>query len=60
DHYESHTSIFTVALGFGLLAGSVIGTMIAKKVKPHHLMSIPILAAGLLIFVLGYTDKLWI
>ncbi|WP_049628386.1 MFS transporter [Bacillus sp. JFL15] len=60
DHYESHTSIFTVALGVGLLAGSVIGTMIAKKVKPHHLMSLPILAAGLLIFVLGYTDQLWI
>lgn len=60
DRYEWHTSIFTIALGFGLLAGSVIGTIISKKVKPHFLMSIPIFIAGLLIFVLGYTNILWV
>lgn len=58
DRYEWHTSVFTIALGFGLLAGSVIGTIISKKVKPHFLMSIPIFIAGLLIFVLGYTNVL--
>ncbi|MCY8809660.1 MFS transporter [Bacillus atrophaeus] len=60
DRYEWHTSVFTVAIGFGLLAGSVIGTLVSKKIKPHFLMSVPILIAGFLIFLLGYTNVLWV
>ncbi|MDM5319704.1 MFS transporter [Bacillus pumilus] len=60
DNFELHTSFFTIAIGAGLLVGSLMGSVLAKKVKMQYLMSLPILVAGILIFVLGSTHTLWL
>lgn len=57
DNYEWYASFFAISLGFGLLTGSGIGTLIASKFKPHQLMIFPIFVTSLLIFLLGFTDK---
>ncbi|MBU7591889.1 MFS transporter [Metabacillus halosaccharovorans] len=57
-NYEWYASLFAVSLGFGLLTGSGLGTLIASKFKPHQLMIFPIFLTSLLIFFLGFTDKL--
>ncbi|MCM3441756.1 MFS transporter [Metabacillus halosaccharovorans] len=58
ENYEWYASLFAVSLGFGLLTGSGLGTLIASKFKPHQLMIFPIFLTSLLIFFLGFTDKL--
>ncbi|NPC92367.1 MFS transporter [Bacillus sp. WMMC1349] len=58
ESYEWHTSLFTIVLGSGLLIGAVTGALLAKKVKPEFLMSVPILIAGAFIILLGFTDQL--
>lgn len=57
DNYEWYASFFAISLGFGLLTGSGIGTLIASKFKPYQLMVYPIFITSLLIFLLGYTNK---
>lgn len=57
-NYEWYASLFAISLGFGLLAGSGLGTLVASKFKPHQLMIFPIFVTSLLIFFLGLTDKL--
>lgn len=57
DNYEWYASFFAISLGLGLLTGSGIGTLIASKFKPHQLMVFPIFATSLLIFFLGFTNK---
>ncbi|MBM7603581.1 H+ antiporter protein [Metabacillus crassostreae] len=58
DNYEWYASIIAISLGLGLLTGSGIGTLISSKFKPHQLMVIPIFVTGLLIFLLGFTDRI--
>ena len=58
DSYEWPTSLFTVVLGIGLLAGAVGGALLSKKVKPEYLMSVPIFIAGAFVILLGFTDQL--
>ncbi|AZB42618.1 MFS transporter [Bacillus sp. FJAT-42376] len=60
ENYEWYASFFAISLGIGLLAGSAIATFIEKKVKPHLMMIVPILAASALIVLLGFTDHLWV
>lgn len=60
DHYEKYASFFAISLGIGLLVGSGIGTLISSKFKPHQLMIYPILLSSILIFILGFTDQMWI
>ncbi|MGG3626541.1 MFS transporter [Bacillus gobiensis] len=60
DNYETHASFFAIFLGIGLLAGSLLGSILSKKVKPYHLMSVPIFIASVLIYLLGYTNELTI
>ncbi|BBP88899.1 hypothetical protein BsIDN1_25170 [Bacillus safensis] len=31
DHFELHTSFFTIAIGAGLLVGSLMGSVLAKR-----------------------------
>jgi DHA3 family macrolide efflux protein-like MFS transporter len=57
DNYEWYASFFAISLGLGLLVGSGIGTVIASKFKPHQLMVYPIFLTSLLIFFLGFTNK---
>ncbi|MBS2968646.1 MFS transporter [Metabacillus sp. KIGAM252] len=60
ENYEWYASFFAISLGIGLLAGSAIATFIEKKIKPHLMMIVPILAASALIVLLGFTDHLWV
>ncbi|APH05490.1 MFS transporter [Bacillus weihaiensis] len=56
-NYEWYASLFAISLGFGLLAGSGIGTLVASKFKPYQLMILPIFVTSLLVFFLGYTNN---
>lgn len=60
DNYEKYASFFAISLGGGLLAGSLIGTLMSSKFKPHQMMIYPIFVSGILIFMLGLTDHLGI
>lgn len=60
DNYEKYASFFAISLGIGLLVGSGIGTLISSKFKPHQLMIYPILLSSILIYILGFTDQMWI
>ncbi|MGX1194234.1 MFS transporter [Metabacillus sp. SLBN-84] len=60
DNYEKYASFFAISLGAGLLAGSLIGTLMSSKFKPHQMMIYPIFVSGILIFMLGLTDHLGI
>ncbi|WP_226666049.1 MFS transporter [Metabacillus litoralis] len=57
DNYEWYASLFAISLGLGLLTGSGVGTLISSRFKPHQLMIFPIFVTSLLIFFLGFTDK---
>ncbi|MTH53110.1 MFS transporter [Bacillus mangrovi] len=60
ENYEWYASFFAVSLGIGLLAGSAAATFMEKKIKPHLMMIVPILAASALIVLLGFTDHMWV
>jgi len=57
-NYEWYASLFAISLGLGLLTGSGLGTLIASKFKPHQLMIFPIFLTSLLVFFLGFTDRI--
>ncbi|MGG3797782.1 MFS transporter [Metabacillus fastidiosus] len=60
EHYEWYASLFAISLGIGLLVGSGISAFISSKVKPYQLMIFPIFLTGLLVFFLGFTDRVWV
>ncbi|MGD6793438.1 MFS transporter [Metabacillus indicus] len=60
DNYEKYASFFAISLGAGLLAGSLMGTFLSSRFKPHQMMIYPIFVSGILIFMLGLTDHLGI
>ncbi|TVX99761.1 MFS transporter [Cohnella terricola] len=60
DHYTFYSSLFAVFFGIGVLIGSVLGTTIVKKVKPHAMIAYGLLVSGLLAFGLLWVDNPWI
>ncbi|MBD1381269.1 MFS transporter [Metabacillus arenae] len=60
ENYEMYSSFFAISLGIGLLVGSGVATLIAHKFKPYQLMTVPILIAGSLIFLLGSAEHIWV
>ncbi|MBC8081075.1 MAG: MFS transporter [Gorillibacterium sp.] len=60
DTYERFTTLFAIFLGIGFLIGSVIGTSIAKLVKPHQIMIAGLFAAAGVTMILGFINHVWL
>jgi DHA3 family macrolide efflux protein-like MFS transporter len=60
DDFEKFASLFAVFLGIGFLAGSAVGSVLIKAVKPYLIMISGIGAASLLTFAMGYTSHVWL
>ena len=58
--YERYTSLFAIFLGLGFLGGSIIGTAIAKRVKPHEVMITGLFASAGLTAALSFIDHVWL
>lgn len=57
--YEKYTSIMTISLGIGFLVGSLLGSRMMKRWKPHQIMIGMLLAIGVLIVILGQVNSVW-
>lgn len=55
--YETYSSILSMFLGSGLLAGSGISSVIARKIKPFTMFIVPIFLASVLVLFLGLADQ---
>lgn len=60
DTYERFTSLFAIFLGIGFLAGSIIGTAIAKLVKPYQIMITGLFFTAGLTFALSSIVNVWL
>ncbi|MDO7907694.1 MFS transporter [Paenibacillus sp. JX-17] len=60
EHFEQFSSYFSISLGLGFLFGSVLGTVLVKKVAKHHIIIGGILLTALLTMSLAVAEKAWI
>ncbi|MFE6795463.1 MFS transporter [Paenibacillus chitinolyticus] len=60
DEYEKFASLYSVCLGVGVLVGSALGTIFAKKIKPHAMIIGSVVSTGLMVIGGSYINDVWL
>ncbi|SEF51307.1 MFS transporter [Paenibacillus sp. UNC499MF] len=58
--YEKFASLYSICLGVGVLAGSALGAILAKKIKPHVMIIGSVVSSGLMVIVGNYITDVWL
>lgn len=59
DTYKEASVLMSIAFGIGVLLGSLLGTILTRYVRLHHIIIVSLICSGALTLIAPYIDQVW-